>query len=182
MSDTDKQVVWQGKFIEVAVERGWQYVSRRGISGIVCIVPITEAGEVVLIEQERIPVGQRVIELPAGLAGDEPGQDDESFETAARRELLEETGYEAETLEPLFDGVVTAGLADERLNFYLATGCRKVGAGGGDSSEDITVHVVPMAEVLDWINQRLGEGLTIDVKAMAILHFWLRRSPLKETP
>jgi NAD+ synthase (glutamine-hydrolysing) len=49
-------------------------------------------------------VGQRVIEMPAGLVGDEPGQEEESFESAARRELLEETGYEAASLEPLFAG------------------------------------------------------------------------------
>ncbi len=178
MSDHEQQKVWQGKYIEVLEDRGWQYVKRRGITGIVCIVPLTETGEVVLIEQERIPVGGRVVELPAGLVGDEPGQEEESFESAAARELVEETGYEASALEPLFDGVVSAGLSDEALTFYLATGCRRVGPGGGDSSEDITVHVVPLDDVLDWIEERRrADGVTVDVKTLSILHFWLRAAP-----
>lgn len=175
-----KETVWQGKYIQVVVDRGWQFVERRGITGIVAIVPVTEEGELVLIEQERIPVGGRVIEMPAGLVGDEPGKEEESFELAARRELLEETGYEAGTMERLFDGVVTAGLADERLTYFLARGCRRIGPGGGDGSEDITTHVVPIDEALDWIDEQLASGKQVDVKVMGILRFWLR-PPVKES-
>lgn len=175
---SEKETVWEGKYLRVVLNKGWQSVERLGITGIVCIVPITDDGKVVLIEQERLPVGARVIEMPAGLVGDEPGKEEEPFEEAARRELLEETGYEAGSMEPLFDGVVSAGLSDERLTFYLARGCRKVGPGGGDGSEDITVHVVPLDEVLGWIADQRKEGKTVDVKAMALLDFWMRPPPV----
>lgn len=175
---SERETVWEGKHLRVVVNQGWQSVERLGITGIVCIVPITDDGKVVLIEQDRIPVEARVIELPAGLVGDEPGMEEEPFEEAARRELLEETGFEAGSMERLFDGVVSAGLSDERLTFYLAHGCRKVAPGGGDGSEDITVHEVPLDEVLDWIVEQRGMGKTVDVKAMALLDFWMRPPPV----
>jgi ADP-ribose pyrophosphatase len=178
MSEGERRVVWQGKHLEVVVDRGWEMVARRRITGIVCLVPLTPSGEIVLIEQERRPVGRRVIELPAGLVGDEPGQEDESLESAAARELEEETGYRAERVERLFDGVVSAGLSDESIAFYLASGCRRVGPGGGDGSEDITVHVVPLDEALGWIEARRRTcGVTADVKMLAALHFWAARMP-----
>ena len=136
--------------------------------------------EVVLIEQLRVPAGARCIELPAGLAGDEPGTEDEPFETAARRELLEETGYEAGRLEHLYEGVVSAGLTNESMTWFLATGCRKVGPGGGDDAEEIDVHVVPLADVLQWIEEQQHAGKTFDVKALSILDSWLK--PRLEVP
>jgi ADP-ribose pyrophosphatase len=174
---SEKQTIWEGRFLRVVAHDGWEYVERRGITGIVLIVPVTDDGKVVLIEQYRIPVAARVIEMPAGLVGDDAGYEDEAEEAAARRELLEETGYEAGKMERLFDGVVSAGLSDERLSFYLATGCRKVGAGCGDGSEDITVHEVPLEEAFDWVATRCRAGATVDAKAMAILSFWLRPPP-----
>jgi ADP-ribose pyrophosphatase len=171
---SDKETVWEGKFLKVVVDDGWQYVVRQRITGIVCVVAVTDDRKLVLIEQYRIPVAARVIEMPAGLVGDEAGHEDEDEEVAARRELLEETGYEAAHMERLFDGVVSAGLSDERLTFYLATGCRKVGAGAGDGTEAITVHEVPLDAALDWVGEQRRAGATVDAKAMAILAFWLR--------
>lgn len=174
---SEKQVVWEGKFLRVVVENGWELVERKGLSGIVGIVPVTENGDILLIEQYRTPVGARCIELPAGLVGDEPGKSDEPIENAARRELLEETGYEAGRLERLFEGAVSAGLSDEHMTWFLASDCRKVGPGGGDSSEDIEVHEVPFDRALEWIAEQRVEGKTIDVKAAAILSFWSRPRP-----
>lgn len=171
---SDKQTVWEGKFLKVMVHDGWQYVVRQGITGIVCVVAVTDDRKLVLIEQHRIPVAARVLEMPAGLVGDEAGHEDEAEEVAARRELLEETGYEAARMERLFDGVVSAGLSDERLSFFLATGCRKVGPGCGDGTEAITVYEVPLDEALDWVDARRRTGVLVDAKAMAILAFWLR--------
>ncbi len=174
----EKHVVWEGRFRQVVVEDGWEYVVRRGLTGIVGIIPVTGDGKVVLIEQYRVPVHSWVIEAPAGLAGDEPGAEKEPLEVAARRELLEETGYEASRLERLFDGVVSAGLTDEQITWFLATGCRKVGPGGGDGSEEITVHEVPIDEVLGWIDQQGRAGKLIDVKALGMIAFWLRTPPI----
>ncbi len=177
---SERRIVWEGEFLRVVVDDGWEFVERKGISGIVGIVPITEEDEVVLIEQLRVPAGARCIELPAGLAGDEPGTEDEPFETAARRELLEETGYEAGRLEHLYEGVVSAGLTNESMTWFLATGCRKVGPGGGDDAEEIDVHVVPLADVLQWIEEQQNAGKTFDVKALSILDSWLK--PRLEVP
>jgi ADP-ribose pyrophosphatase len=173
MTKREIETIWEGRYLRLVVERGWQYVERCGITGIVAIIPVTEEGELVLIEQARVPIGGRVIEVPAGLVGDAPGMEQESFETAARRELLEETGFEAATMEWLFEGPVSAGLADERLTYFLARGCRRVGDGGGDGSEDITTHVVPLEGALGWLEAQISAGKSVDVKVMAILRFWL---------
>lgn len=174
---SEKQIVWEGKHLRAIVDDGWELVERKGLSGIVGIVPVTEQGEILLIEQYRVPLGALCIELPAGLAGDEPGKSEEPFESAARRELLEETGYEGGRWEPLFDGAVSAGLSNERMTWFLATDCRKVGPGGGDATEQIEVHAVPFDDVLGWLDEQRNAGKTIDVKAAAILAFWSRPRP-----
>ena len=113
----------------------------------------------------------RVIELPAGLAGDAPGQAGEDLAQAARRELYEECGYEAGQLELLTEGPPSAGLSSEYISLFKATGLRQTGPGGGDASEAITVHKVPLAEVHAWLEARRGEGLMIDPKVYAGLYF-----------
>jgi ADP-ribose pyrophosphatase len=110
-----------------------------------------------------------VIELPAGLVGDEPGTEAESFETAARRELLEETGYEAANWRLLCTGVSSPGMTDEAITYYLATGLTKVGEPVGDGHEDITVHVVPRRELLTFLKMKQDEGAMIDLKMFAPL-------------
>jgi ADP-ribose pyrophosphatase len=111
-----------------------------------------------------------VIELPAGLAGDVPGEEDEALEAAARRELLEETGYQAKEMVRLFHGPPSAGITSEELTFFLAEGVERVAAGGGDPSEDITVHAVPLDTVADWLEEQARLGKRVDVKVYAGLH------------
>jgi ADP-ribose pyrophosphatase len=112
-----------------------------------------------------------VIELPAGLVGDIAGEEDERLETAAGRELLEETGYRASRLELLTSGPPSAGMASEIVAFFLASGLVKVHDGGGDEAEDITVHAVPLAGVENWLDQQAAAGLLIDPKIYAGLYF-----------
>jgi ADP-ribose diphosphatase len=166
----DKEILWAGKYIRVVRRGTWEYVERTNVTGIVGMAPVTDDGKLVLVEQYRTPVGDRVIELPAGLVGDVPGEEHEALETAARRELEEETGYRAARLHELFTGTVSAGLSDEQMTYYLATGLEKVGPGGGDDSEDITVHEVPLGEVVDWLEARRRLGAIIDVKVYAVLY------------
>ena len=113
----------------------------------------------------------RVIELPAGLAGDEPGTQNEQLIEAARRELLEETGYESSCWEYLTEGPSSAGLATEAFVIYLARDARRVGAGGGDANEDIGVHVVPLDGIEVWLKDRRRDGVVIDPKIYAALYF-----------
>src|SRR3954469_4815650 len=101
--------VWKGKFLRVMKIGRWEYAERvNAIAGVV-IVAVTNDGNLLLTEQERLPVGKRVIELPAGLAGDLKGKETEELALAARRELLEETGYEAGGLTWLTSGPPSPG-------------------------------------------------------------------------
>jgi len=151
---------------------GWEYAFRTNASGVIVLVPVTDEGDLVLVEQYRTPVRSRVIELPAGLVGDN-GDTDEDFMTAARRELFEETGYQADSMEELLTSPSTAGMASEVLTFYFASGLQRTGPGGGDASEDITVHVVPLDSTVEWLDARRGEGIMIDHKVYAGL-FWAK--------
>jgi ADP-ribose pyrophosphatase len=162
---------WQGKFLRVLQCGRWEYADRVGASGAVVIVAVTQDGKLVLTEQYRIPVGQRVIELPAGLAGDAPGNAAEALAEAARRELLEETGFAAAEMECLFCGPPSPGLASELVAFFRATGLRRVSAGGGVGHEEIAVHEVPLAAVEQWLQAKAANGVLVDTKVYAGLYF-----------
>jgi ADP-ribose pyrophosphatase len=164
------EVVADGQHLRLVKRRGWEFVERKRISGIVVIVALTADRRLLLVEQYRPPVDCRVIELPAGLAGDSPEADGESLEDAARRELLEETGYRAETMVPLFHGPPSAGITSEQLTFFQASDVQHVDAGGGDESEEITVHAVGLDELEGWLEQQAREGKAIDVKVYAGLY------------
>jgi len=148
----------------------WEYAFRTNASGVVVLVPVTDAGELILVEQYRIPVESRVIELPAGLSGD-TGDVDETLETAAQRELFEETGYRAGFLEKLLTCPSTPGMSDEIVTIYYAGGLKRTGSGGGNHDEDITVHVVPLDNATGWLQERIEEGIMVDPKIYAGL-FW----------
>lgn len=162
--------LWTGRHLDMVARGRWEFVRRKNTSGVVGIIAVTDAGRLVLIEQYRPPVGRRVVEVPAGLAGDLPGAQDESMIAAARRELLEETGYEAAEVSLLMEGISSAGLTDESVTLMLARGLKKVGPGGGDDTEDITVHEVPLEEVHAFVCGRLAAGATVDFKVYAGLY------------
>jgi ADP-ribose pyrophosphatase len=161
------EVITQTKYLRLLRRGTWEYVERTQITGIVVIVAVNVAGELVLVEQYRPPVDRRVIELPAGLAGDVAGAEDERLEEAARRELLEETGYLAGVLTPQFHGPPSAGITSEEVTFFLARNVQRVAGGGGDASEEITVHCVPVDQVPRWLEAQTRQGKAIDVKVYA---------------
>jgi len=163
--------LYQGKFISVVRSENWEFVRRRNLSGIVGIVAVTADQKLILIEQYRPPVGKNVIELPAGLAGDVAGSETEDLADAARRELYEETGYEAGGMKLLGAGTASAGLSDEVITLYRATRLRKTGAGDGDGHEQITTHEIPLARVEAWLKRQVKSGKLIDLKVYAGLHF-----------
>jgi ADP-ribose pyrophosphatase len=135
------------------------------------LIPVTDSGELVLVEQFRVPLGKRVIELPAGLAGDVAGQEGEPLIEAARRELEEETGYRASDIVQVLQGPNSSGSSPHVMTFYLARGLVRTGAGGGDEHEDITVHVVPLKDVPAWLRGQEAEGKLLDPKIYAGLWF-----------
>lgn len=168
MSD---EIVWQGKHLQVVLRGTYECVQRRNIRGIVGIIAVTDDGKLLLVEQYRPPVQARVIELPAGLVGDHPDSASESVELAARRELLEETGYDAREFIPVAYGAASAGLSDELIHLVLARGLTKVGSGGGDEHEDIAVREVPLEGLTQWLLQRQAEGMVVDLKVYAAMAF-----------
>ncbi len=170
MSD-DVQVLSKGRFARFVRESGWEYVQRTQVTGIVIIVPVTDEGCAVLVEQFRIPMGTNVIEWPAGLAGDIPGSEDEPLLEAARRELLEETGFIANKFTMLTQGPPSPGLSDEIVCFYLAQGLTRTEDGGGDESEDIQVHLVPLTNMEQWLSEKQANGALIDPKIFSGLYF-----------
>jgi len=167
---TNEKIHYAGRFLGLKETDRWEYAYRTNASGVVVLVPLTDAGELVLVEQYRIPVKGRVIELPAGLVGD-TGDFEESFKTAAQRELIEETGYRAGSLEELLTSPSTPGMANEIITIFFAADLERVGSGGGDDNEDITVHHVPLVNAVEWLDARQAEGIMIDPKIYAGL-FW----------
>lgn len=166
-----KEVLARGKYLQLVRQGSWEYAERLGISGIVGIIPLTDAGEMVLVEQFRVPLGKRVVELPAGLAGDVLGQEGEPLREAACRELEEETGYHAREMRQVLQGPNSAGSSPHVMTFFLATGLTQVGAGGGDEHEDIQVHVVPLAGIHAWLLAQEAQGKLLDPKIYAGLWF-----------
>jgi ADP-ribose pyrophosphatase len=175
VTNDDKRIMWRGSHLDLVMRGSWEFVQRKNITGIVCIVAMTDDGKIVLVEQYRPPVLSRVIELPAGLVGDLPGQEAEPLEAAARRELVEETGYDAGRMELLFDGVPSAGLCDEHITFFLATELTKVEPGGGDRNEDITVLEAPLEGLLDYLDARVRGGVKVDAKIFSPLYVIAKR-------
>lgn len=99
---------------------------------------------VLFVEQFRVPLQAATIEMPAGLVGDIHAG--ESIEVSAIRELEEETGWTAAQAEVLLVGPTSSGMASEKIAFVRATGLTRIGPGGGDGDEDITVHEIPRAQ------------------------------------
>jgi ADP-ribose pyrophosphatase len=153
----------------------WDFARRPAAESCVGVLATTAANEIVLVEQFRIPVQQHVIEIPAGLAGDEDEHRGEPLEETARRELLEETGYRAGTLRLLLSSPTSAGMTSEFTHFFHATDLVRESQGGGVGSETITVHTVPLAGLRDWLQARQDSGAAIDSKIHAAL--WLAGIP-----
>ena len=168
------RVVATTKYLRLIDRDGWFFVDRPNAHGVTAIVAVTDDQRLVLVEQHRPALGGPAIELPAGLAGDDLEQAGEALEMAARRELLEETGYEARSVERVAAGAASAGMTNEVMTLFLASGLKKVGAAEGDGQEDITVHEVPLDGVVDWLAAREREGKLIDLKLYAGLYFACR--------
>ena len=170
----DEIVLAEGRHLRLVQRDGWEIAERVAAHDVVAILVVTEEGELVLVEQYRVPVGRRVVELPAGLVGDE-GEGREAIDTAASRELEEEAGYEAAGFELLTEGPPSAGLTSEVVTFLRAIAPRRIGEGGGVGGEEIRVHHVPLVEVEAWLRKREEEGLLVDPKVW--LGLWFASPP-----
>lgn len=161
--------VWQGKFLEMHVapwgsSGRWEYVKRvRGIEAAV-ILALTDAHEIVLVEQYRPPLGKPCIELPAGLVGD--NSHGESVLVSAQRELHEETGFEAAQWERIGHFASSPGMVGEIFHLYRATGLTRTGPGGGTASEGITPHIVLLETLPAFLETARARGCAIDTRLL----------------
>ena len=161
------ELMWQGRYIEIRRSGTWEYAARvAGIDAAV-ILALTEAREIVLVEQYRVPLGRRTIELPAGLIGD--GASGEAPALAAARELHEETGFAAAKWRDCGEFATSPGMSSELFRLFKATGLTRTGSGGGVDNEDIVVHVIALAALPAWLDEKCAAGLVIDCRLVAAL-------------
>ena len=162
------ELMWAGKYVR-AVKRGkWEYASRANDIRAVVILAEHE-GKVILVDQPRVPPECRCVELPAGLVGDE--DPNATVELTAIKELEEETGFTAERVERLGEFYSSPGMLSEGFALVRAHGVRKIGEGGGDENEDINVHLVPRAEIPNFVEQKRAEGFGVDVKLLLFMNY-----------
>jgi ADP-ribose pyrophosphatase len=159
--------MWEGRFLTVRKQGNWEYAERQGSIAAAVILATDPEGRLVLVEQYRVPIGRRCIELPAGLVGDETAG--ESVIDGARRELEEETGYRAGQLQDCGLFYSSPGMISESFTIIRATDLVRVGAGGGTPEEGITVHHVTPAEVPRFVAEQRAKGLGIDAKVLLLL-------------
>ncbi|WP_018970335.1 NUDIX hydrolase [Rubritalea marina] len=170
MTNDDVEVLHEGKYLGLYRRGNWEFALRPQAAVCATILPLTDAGEVVLVEQFRVPMQCRVIEVPAGLVGDEPEFEGETVADCAARELLEETGFRAGKMIELIASPTSAGMTPEVTHMFAATGIVREHAGGGVDGEDIQVHVVPVAELNQFLADQQAAGHAIDFKIHASMY------------
>lgn len=166
----DTEILYQGDWLRLVKRGHWESCERTHGQGMaVIVIAVTPDDEVLFVEQYRVPLGARTIEMPAGLVGDVDAG--ESIELSAARELEEETGWRPAHCEVLMIGPTSAGMSTERIAFVRATGLTRIHDGGGDESEAIIVHEIPRPDAPRWLAQKMAEGYEMDPKLWAGL--WL---------
>ncbi len=173
--DNERRVLAEGKFLRLVAQSGWEWVERTNATDAAVIAAVTDDQRLVLVEQYRIPLGCRVLDLPAGLAGDDPGAEGEATIDAARRELFEEAGYEGTDWHFAVHGPASPGLTTESYSLFIVRGIKKTGSGGGDARENIEVHTVPLAELDAWLDAKRSSGVVVDPKIYLARYFIERR-------
>ena len=170
-----KQTLYEGDWLRLVRIDHWESCERTHGQGMaVIVIAVTPNDEVLFVEQFRVPLGSRTIEMPAGLVGDDHAQD--TLADAARRELIEETGWSPGRVDVLLVGPTSSGMSNERIAFVRARDLTKVGEGGGVDNENITVHTVPRSDAPRWLMQKHAEGFELDLKLWAGL-WMIERNP-----
>ena len=133
------------------------------------VLPVTTDGNVILIRSFRNGADDVLLELPGGCRDEE----NETWEIVAKRELLQETGYQAETLIPLCEEGLWFEPANLRVPYYpfLAIGCECVNSQELDETELIEVVSLPLSEWLDMVfSGKIRDSKSIAVTALAMKH------------
>lgn len=176
-----RKTLYEGKFVRLVDDDGWEFADRVTGAGVVCIAAI-DGGHVLLVEEFRRAVQSKVISLPAGLIDEAAaGHTQETPIEAALRELREETGYSARSIEETASGPISAGMTTEQVTFFLAHDL-KPGGQMLDAGEDITVHRVPLARLSAFLAECTARGAAIDPKVFAGLYFAKTRGLMGDAP
>ncbi|MFH1657449.1 MAG: NUDIX hydrolase [bacterium] len=155
MKITKKEIAFQGEYLKVkrshfeaknGTKGVWEHTEKTPIPFVV-VFALTKDKEVILERNWRIPSEDWVLELPSGL-NDEEG---ESEAQAAKRELLEETGYRAEKVIPVFRCLYNPAGTKEEASYYFAPDVVFAGPSKGDGVEEIEILKVPLAELVEFI-------------------------------
>jgi ADP-ribose pyrophosphatase len=167
-------VAFEGKFLSLVLrpftgihgKKGkWEMTQRKTFGDIVSIAAVTLKNELILEKIYRIPLKKYAIELPAGLC-DRKG---EASLALAKRELLEETGYTAETFIPVARGVFNAGRGNDRMTIYIAKRARRIQKPEYENAEDITVLKVPLSKLSRFLAHP-PKNSEIDLKLFGVLY------------
>jgi ADP-ribose pyrophosphatase len=159
------QLIHQGKVVDLRVDKvrlaSGREASREIVEhrGAVCVLPVKPDGQIAMIRQWRTACQELLWEIPAG--GLEEG---EAPEACARRELIEEIGYEAGRIAPLFSCFLAPGYSSELIHCYLADELKLVGA-QPEEDENIELVIKPLEELLPLIDS----GEIRDAKTVAAL-------------
>ena len=180
----DRKVVWEGNFIRALLleyrddkgeVRRWEAVERVNCNGIVVIIPVTAEGDLLLIRQFRPVLNSYVIEFPAGL-----NDKGETLLDAARRELIEETGYTSETFELMAEGPVSSGLSTEILTVFLARDALPASPAlrekhPVEETESIELVRTPLTYAYETIAEYRGKGDAADLKIYGFIELALKK-------
>ncbi len=161
---TDKKTLYAGDWLTLEKRGTFEFITRNSGMEAAIITAVNDEGKLILVEQYRASLNANTLELPAGLIGDEAAFKGEGAEAAAMRELLEETGYQAERMERITHGPISSGMSNEMMHFFVAHHIKKIAEGGGDETENITVHEVSVENVTTTLNEMQQRGIHIDPK------------------
>jgi ADP-ribose pyrophosphatase len=166
-----RTLVFQGRKIQVAIDeevRPDGVLVRRDVilhPGAVAILPLLDADSVCLLRNHRFVVNETLWEVPAGTL--EPG---EPIESAAERELAEETGYRASRWTRLGAFYPSPGVLGETTHLFIAQDLQP-GAMAPEPGEELEPHVIPWAQALAWAL----DGTIRDAKTLIAILLWQQR-------
>lgn len=173
MRITEKKICWQGNFLRTIILkyrdqsgnlRDWEAVERVNCNGVVAIIPVTAEEEILLVRQYRPVVNNFVIEIPAGL-----NDKGEIAAVAAKRELIEETGFSSNEFILIARGPLSSGMSAEMMDVFIAKDVfiappHERALYKLDDSEQIEIIKTPLRRVYNTLEDCRKSGDLIDLK------------------
>ena len=179
--NTQDAIVHDGRFFQTIVRQftsksgkqlEWEMIKRKTFGRIVAVAAITPEREVIMEKNWRVPLLDYVFELPAGLM-DKPN---ESEKDCAKRELLEETGYQTDSLDRIICGSFNTGVTDDEIVYFCGLNARLVQEPHREEEEDIEVIKMP----INCLEEFLYCGRhKVDIKTACILPYLRKKGLLK---